>query len=288
MPSKKKSSTSGKKSKRASAADDDRSLDAAARENRRHARARARDGAVGFVRNVVLSGLLAYAKRRADSKRSPGRGEGSRRGRNLWTGVAAVPSSRGRVAAPPRGATWIFEGASTDQGRRDEDGTTPQAAHHAVRAYQRRNRALVRTTRDDAEVVLTRRDVFGPAVAASIQSCAANASVVGRFSLQGEAAAKQHPQLACLWPVFREVRDPDANAWVLRATTCAAPTAWDWSVAEPPARPGQAFAADSATASAAPRGDLSWRLRYASPGIAAAPRGRVLVLPRGDRADDGL
>ena len=92
------------------------------------------------------------------------------------------------------------------------------------------NERLVRTTSNETLVEI-RRDVFGVAVRASLDTCA----VGGSFTTKGLTEARS--KLKCLWPLMAR-RDPNATYFVLRRRRCEA---WRFAVFRPVV--GQAYAA---------------------------------------------
>ena len=94
------------------------------------------------------------------------------------------------------------------------------------------NEKLTRTTSNETLVEL-RRDVFGVAVRASLDTCA----VGGSFTTKGLTEARS--KLKCLWPLMAR-RDVNATYFVLRRRRCEA---WRLAVFRPVV--GQAYAAHS-------------------------------------------
>ena len=92
------------------------------------------------------------------------------------------------------------------------------------------NEKLTRTTSNETLVEL-RRDIFGIAVRASLDTCA----VGGSFTLDGMTEARS--KLKCLWPLMAR-RDATATYFVLRRRRCEA---WRFAVFRPVV--GQAYAA---------------------------------------------
>jgi hypothetical protein len=95
------------------------------------------------------------------------------------------------------------------------------------------NEKLTRTTSNETLVEL-RRDVFGVAVRASLDTCADG----GAFTTKGLTEARS--KLKCLWPLFTAVRDANATYFVLRRRKCET---WRLAVFRPVV--GQAYAAHS-------------------------------------------
>ena len=94
------------------------------------------------------------------------------------------------------------------------------------------NEKLTRTTSNETLVEI-RRDVFGVAVRASLDTCA----VGGSFTTKGLTEARS--KLKCLWPLMSR-RDVNATYFVLRRRRCEA---WRLAVFRPVV--GQAYAAHS-------------------------------------------
>ena len=103
-------------------------------------------------------------------------------------------------------------------------GVAALVTHRAMVKRARLGAALVRSGATDARpLAASRRDVFGPAVAASLRSCLASRKpLTARFDNASAAHAKGHGVVGCLWPFFAAARDPHANAFVLNVLDCGA------------------------------------------------------------------
>ena len=108
-------------------------------------------------------------------------------------------------------------------------------AVRTLRKFYARYAPLVRPAgAADLPLIAARADVFGPAVAHSLRSCAETATrnqarVVALFS--DEAAFRNHAATACFAPVLKAARLPESNAFRLHVLRSDATSAWHFDEA---------------------------------------------------------